>query len=193
MLRSICIFSIAAAFIVSSATISSFASEMPETARVPAAAMTLLDDMRGDWKTTVKIRTDAGEWRIQSVNLVRISSHLNGLLLTEEEIERIEGDQSSPQLKIDLTFDQYRDVYRVSAIDSGWGIMDIYEGTLENGELVLTNLRADTSFPLDDGGALHFQLRIPVAGDEKVMLVNMSSDGGASWRPFFQITYSRRP
>ncbi len=167
------------------------AEEIPETARAPAAAMELLEDMAGDWKSTVKIVTDTGEWKTQSVNKTRISSHLNGLLLTENEIERIEGDPGSIRLKVDYTFDQYRDVYRISAVDSGWGLMDIYEGSLDDGVLVLTNVRSGTSFPLEDGGTLHFQLRIPVHGDEKEMEVNLSSDGGENWRPFYKISYLR--
>jgi len=193
MLRSLIKTATAAAFTLLAINGPTFAEDTPETARVPAAAMQLLDDMRGDWKTTVKIMTASGEWKTQSVNRVRITSHLNGLLLTENEIERLEGDHTSARLKTDFSYDQYREVYRISATDTGWGIMDIYEGTLEDGELVLTNLRADTNFPLDDGGALHFQLRIPVTGDEKVVRIQLSTDRGANWRPFFEVAYSRAP
>lgn len=193
MFQSIRKFSFAAAVAWLLIAAPSYADAPLETARIPTAAMQHLDDMRGDWKTTVKIMSESGEWQTQSVNRVRITAHLNGLLLTENELERLEGDHTSARLKTDYTFDQYRDVYRISAIDSGWGIMDVYEGALENGELVLTNLRADTNFPLDDGGALHFQLRIPVAGDERVMQIHMSTDRGANWRPFFRVEYSRAP
>lgn len=193
MFHSIRKISFAAAFAFFSITTPSYADATPETARVPAASMQLLDDMRGDWITTVKIITASGEWKTQSVNRVRITSHLGGLLLTENEVERLEGDPASARLKTDFTYDQYREVYRISAVDSGWGIMDIYEGALEDGELVLTNLRVDTNFPLDEGGALHFQLRIPVMGDERVMQIQMSTDRGANWRPFFLVEYSRAP
>ena len=180
-------------FVACAAVTTTSAEDLPETARAPAAAMELLGDMAGDWETTVKIVTETGEWKIQSINKARITSHLNGLLFTEEEIERIEGDQGSPRLKVDYTYDQYRNVYRVSAVDSGWGLMDIYEGALNDGVLVLTNLRSGTSFPSEDGGTLHFQLRIPTHGDEKEMEVNLSSDGGTNWRPFYKINYLRIP
>ncbi len=193
MWRTLIALFVIAAFGTGAASASTNAEEAPETARAPAAAMKLLADMEGDWTTTVKFQTESGEWKMQSVNRVRVASHLDGLLLTEEELERIEGDQTSPRLKVDYTYDQYRNVYRISAVDSGWGIMDIYEGALDDGDLILTNIRADTNFPLDDGGALHFQLRIPVTGDEKIMQVLMSTDRGASWRPFYQIVYTRTP
>ena len=168
------------------------AQETPATAQAPKAAMDRIDAIKGDWITTVDIMTQSGEWETQSVNQIRIESHFGGLLFTEEELKRLEGDEASPALKVDYTYDQYREHYRLSAIDSGWGIMDIYEGVLEDDALVVTNLRADTNFPLDDGRALHFRLRIPVTGDERIMTIDMTTDAGATWRPFYRVSY-RRP
>jgi len=171
--------------------VSANAQATPENAKAPKAAMAQIDAIKGDWISIVEIVTQSGEWLQQSKNRINIASHLGGLLLTEVELERLEGDETSPVLKVDYTYDQYREHYRLSAIDSGWGIMDIYEGGLEDDALVVTNLRSDTSVPLADGRALHFRLTIPVTGDERVMLIDMSTDAGENWRPFFRVTYQR--
>ncbi len=170
---------------------SAWASELPETAKAPAAAMEKLSALQGAWKTTTEIIDQEGVWNEQAVNHVSIESDFRGLLLTESETERLSGSEESPQLKIDYTYDQYREVYRVSVIDSGWGIMDIYEGALEAGQLTVTNIKSDTSFPLDDGGQLHFRLQIPVTGNKKVVNINLSTDKGVTWRPFYRVTYTR--
>ncbi len=167
-----------------------FAEDLPETAKAPAAAMAKLDALQGEWKAVTEIIQSDGVWQEQSVTLVVIEKSLGGLLLTESEIERISGDATSPQLKIDYTFDQYRKVYRVSVIDSGWGIMDIYEGDLEDGAISLTNIRSGTSFPLEGGGELFFRLNMPVSEDKHVLDINLSADKGETWQPFYRVTYT---
>jgi|GEM_PF-609141 len=167
------------------------ADDLPESAKAPAEAMAKLGALQGTWKTVTEIAQEDGGWLEQSANIVAIKKSLRGLLLTESEVKRTSGDETSLGLKIDYTFDQYRKVYRVSVVDDGWGIMDIYEGGLEDGALTLTNIRSGTSFPLDDDGEMFFHLAMPVAGDWRVLDINMSTDKGESWRPFYRVTYTR--
>ncbi len=183
------LFAAAATF---AASLSFAADDIPETAAEPYAAMRLLDPLLGDWTITTEVMTQEGEWRRQSVAHASVASSMNGLLLTEAEVEREPTEATNPALKLDITYDQYRDLYRAAAIDDGWGIMDIYEGNIEEGSLVLTNIRAGTSFPLGDGRELVFRLSLPLEGDTRIMTVDMSDNKGELWRPFYKLTYQRR-
>ncbi len=153
--------------------------------------MRLLDGILGDWRVVTEIITQDGDWTEQSVAMATFEKRLNGLLISEIETERLSWEGQNPALELDITFDQYRDVYRLSVIDDGWGIMDVYEGELEDAVLTVTNLKSGTSYPLENGGELFFKLEIPVSGDERVMNIGMSSDKGETWRPFYRVTYKR--
>jgi uncharacterized protein DUF1579 len=167
------------------------ADDVPKTAKAPAAAMAKLDALQGSWKATTQTIQDDGAWQEQSVNLVAIEKSFHGLLLTESETKRVSGDAASPRLKIDYTYDQYRNVYRISIVDNSWGIMDVYEGDFEDGALILTNIRSGTSFPIENGPELFFRMNMPVSGDKRVLDINLTTDEGETWQPFYRVTYTR--
>ena len=90
-----------------------------------------------------------------------------------------------------FSYDEYRQVYRIAVMDDAFGLMDIYEGRfVDDATLIATNLRSDTHFPTADDGRLHFQLRWYLGGDVKQFDVLASTDGGASWTPYFEMTYT---
>ena len=84
-----------------------------------------------------------------------------------------------------ITYDQYRKLYRLAAIDDTFGLMDIYEGDFMNDNtLQVTNLRADTNFPTNDGGEMYFRLTFTELDENtREFLVERSSDNGANWQP----------
>lgn len=165
------------------------AEEIAETAIEPHGEMAKLANMLGEWTATTEMITPEGDWVQQNVDRVGFRSELGGLLITEEHLDRISGEGFV--LVTDLSYDQYRDTYRLSAIGTGWGLMDIYEGPLKNDVLNLSNIRAGTSFPLDDGREMFFRLLIPVSGDTRVTRIDMSVDGGETWNPFYRVTHER--
>lgn len=167
----------------------STAEDIAATALEPHEEMAKLSNMLGEWTATTEMITPEGEWIEQSVDHVAYRSELTGLLVTEEHIDRISGEGFI--LITDLSYDQYRDRYRMSAIGTGWGLMDIYEGELGNDVLDLNNIRAGTSFPLEDGREMFFRLLIPVSGDTRVTEIDMSLDGGETWNPFYRVTHER--
>lgn len=165
------------------------AEEVAETAIEPHREMAKLANMLGEWTATTEMITPEGDWVQQSIDRVGFRSELGGLLIAEEHLDRISGEGFV--LITDLSYDQYRNTYRLSAIGTGWGLMDIYEGHLENDILSLNNLKAGTSFPLDDGREMFFRLLIPVSGDTRVTRIDMSVDGGETWSPFYRVTHER--
>lgn len=133
--------------------------------------------------------TPEGDWVQQNVDRVGFKSELGGLLIVEEHLQRISGEGFVPVTN--LSYDQYRDTHRLSAIGAGWRLMDIYDGQLENDVLDLNNIRTGASFPLDDGREMFFRLLIPVSGVTRVTRVDMSVDGGETWNPFYRVTHER--
>ena len=121
----------------------------------------------------------------------KVQKILNGYGL-QESSEADMGMENPVRILTTFSYDPYRKLYRVSAMDDTFGLMDIYEGRfIEDGILAVTNLRSDTYFPMgDDGGRLHFMLRWTLNTPVKKFDVLMSTDGGASWAPYFEMTYT---
>ena len=115
---------------------------------------------------------------------------LGGHALREtSHIEQQPGDVIS--LQTEFSFDQFRDRYRIAVLDNDFGLMDIYEGRfVSDALLVATNLRSDTHFPLEDGRAMHFQLRWDFSEPTVHFDVFLTVDGGANWLPFFELEYA---
>lgn len=155
----------------------------------PAAALQALSPLLGEWRVTLYRLGEAGEWVEESADDVFFEPSLNGLLLTERMLQRISGEGF--ELKTDYMFDQYRDVYRLAVADDTFGLMDIYEGQLEDGALIVTNLKSGTGFPLDAETMMNFRLTIPVASGNRQMTIDQSTDAGATWRPFYRADYAR--
>ena len=181
-------------FLVASACLAaagaSAADNLPETAQAPYDAMRELEGLKGAWTVSTEYVDQNGERSMLSKDVVVAEESLRGLMLTEKHKERLEGQGF--MLETDYSYDQYRNVYRLAATDDTWGVMDIYEGRVENGVLQATNLRSGTYFPTADGGKMHVRLTIPTKGDRRVMEVDHSLDEGESWRPLYRVTYERR-
>jgi len=167
----------------------SHANDIPDTAIVPTEAMSALKGMLGKWSVKTEMINPEGAWATQGSDSVSIKARLNNMLFAETHTERLSGQ--SLVVETDYSYDQYRQVYRARAMDDTFGLMDIYEGNLENGILVLTNIRAGTSFPLDETRQMNFRLTVPVTGDERVMEIDQSIDAGETWSSFFKLTYQR--
>ncbi|MGB3455644.1 MAG: hypothetical protein WBG08_01960 [Litorimonas sp.] len=85
-----------------------------------------------------------------------------------------------------LTYDQYRDIYRVAVLDNSSGLLDIYEGTVEDGVLSVDNLRADTFYMYGDT-KVHFRLVWDMTGPVIDYDVDASVDGGDIWQPYMMM------
>ncbi|WP_370339381.1 hypothetical protein [Parvularcula marina] len=110
---------------------------------------------------------------------------LNGRVLEEERTSDL-GLEELITLKTQMSYDQYRQLYRVAVVDDTWGLMDIYEGRFTEPEMLeVTNLRSDTHFPLGDDQKMHFRLRWDL-GAPKTFTVDYSLDQGESWATYFE-------
>jgi hypothetical protein len=166
----------------------SISQTTPEASKVPLHFMSKLKDMSGKWKLTMKTTTDGKTWTQVSSIEVNVKPRLKGLMLAEVPVV---FDEKGFNLETFITYDQYRNVYRKSVIDDTWGIMDIYEGQIENGKLVLTNLNSKTFFPLGNGVWRGFRLTIDISGDTREMHIDKTDDYGKTWQPNFVSVYRK--
>jgi hypothetical protein len=82
-------------------------------------------------------------------------------------------------------------VYRKAALDDVWGILDLYQGTIEDGKLVIDNLDAGTFFPIDENTWRGFRLTMELKTERRWMWIDKTDDNGKTWQPAFKSEYVR--
>ena len=164
---------------------------VPEPSKAPLAAMQKLAPMTGVWSAHTEYSADNGaNWQTMARADVEFSYQLKNLVLAEAPDDH---QSSGFQTATFFSYDQYRKIYRIAVMDDTWGIMDIYEGDIENDKLVVTNLRSKTFFPIDEKTSRAFRLTIDISGaSARRMEIDKSDDGGKSWQPNFVVSYTKK-
>ncbi|MEO1135034.1 MAG: DUF1579 family protein [Pseudomonadota bacterium] len=167
----------------------SYAQEPPDRSGSARAAMEALRPMAGEWLADVYMWRD-GAWSAPEKERVTFNFILNDLALRKLIPERT---PTGVRMETTIQYDQYRDLYRLAAMDDGWGNMDIYEGAMdEPGKIVFTNLRPET-FAVGSGGEEYaFQLTLSIEDENAhTLFVEISTNKGETWLPFQRIERKR--
>jgi len=163
-----------------------------QTADPVREAMARLDGLVGRWAATTSTPTQEGR-KTGAASTITVRRRMDGAFLESDSI--IRTPSFDMRLVSIFSYDQFRQVYRVAAMDGDFGLMDIYEGRIEErgGEavLVVDNFRSDTSFPTRSGGHLHFRLAYTLGQERRSLLVEMTTDRGATWREFSRTDFER--
>lgn len=165
--------------------------ERPPQSVEPFENMQKLSPLTGKWTLSLSSSFDGGaSWTTSPDTIVNVDYRLKELALSE--IPAIDGEGPF-ELESYIAYDQYRDVYRMMALDDTWGVPDVYEGQVNGDELILTNIRSGTNFPLESGGYLVFRLtyKLSVTDGVRTMQVESSSDQGESWGPMYKAIYTK--
>ena len=163
--------------------------EVPAPSRKPLAAMQKLEQLVGTWEQLSEYSPDNGKtWQKSPPARVEFSFRQKGLMLAEIPLDT---HQPGFHLETFFGYDQYREVYRLVAIDDMWGLVDLYEGNIEDGKLVVTNLNSCTFFPIGPDQWRAFRISLDLHGAERKMVVDKSDDGGKTWQDNFRITYKK--
>jgi hypothetical protein len=160
---------------------------IPDVSVKPLQVMQSLAPLAGDWTMTVYSTNDDGEtWQATPTQSVAIEYRHKGFML-----EEVPSDLESPgfHMRTTITYDQYRDVFRKAALDDIWGILDLYEGNIVDGRLVLDNLKSGTLFPLEDGRWRGFRLTMELTPAHRWMWIDKTDDQGQTWQPAFKAEY----
>ncbi len=165
--------------------------EVPEASKAPLKAMEILASFAGTWQVQMSYSPDDGAtWQMLPAARHEVSFREKNLILTEQPME---SNPNAFQSASYYSYDQYRELYRVAVMDDTWGLLDVYEGKPEGDKLILTNLKSGTFFPTGDGRWRAFKLMLDLTGDtERMLIVEKSDDGGASWQPNFKVSYTKQ-
>lgn len=157
-------------------------AQTPDIEAVPLEKMAKLESILGSW-STVQFSYENDAWKQIATSTVTYHKQLKGKLIAEE-IRDLKPDNIFI-VETFITYDQYRNLYRIAAIDDTFGLMDIYEGDfIATDKFQVTNLRAGTNFPTDDGGEMFFRLTFTeINNDTREFLVERSTDSGKTWSP----------
>lgn len=144
-----------------------------------------LDFLAGDWRVEKFTSVEAGDWRSNGEGALRFSSTMNDLYL--------ETNASSGRYvyHIVFSFDAAQQQYRVTSRDDQSGLIDVYEGAFdERGALVVSNVGPGTHYVY---GGVHYHNRMSLAptADGWVWLLEVSDNGGQSWRPQVRVIARR--
>ena len=147
-----------------------------------AAGLERIAGALGDWQSA-PLRWDEkrGDWALASANaaVLRISFHRMG----HGKAYRLTLD--SPAYKVDgfLTYDVWTDRYVLVSLDDVIGQIDVQQGRFTDGQLVLDNLKADTTYEARSS-TLHTRVALQFADAALVAIqVDSSPDRGQTWRP----------
>lgn len=162
--------------------------------RRPApAGMESLRMLAGRWRVTIESLDDPvlspeleKTWQQdETVSVIRTLA--DGLL--EEEI-----DITTPrprQARRLFSWDRFRQVYRLAHFDTYSQHLDILEGELADGRMVLTNLESGTPVTMHQL-TLHVRETLhDIRPDSFELEREVSADGGKSWRPAIRFSYAR--
>lgn len=165
-------------------------NDTPEVSKAPLAAMQALKAMEGLWVMVPEVTFDGGKsWQANPAERAEVTFRQKGMMLAEVPLD---PDQPGFHMESYITYDQYRRVYRVAAVDDVWGIMDLYEAQLEAGRLVGTNLKSGTFFPVEGGGWRGFRIAYELTSPTRRMIIDKTEDGGDTFEPYFRITYTKQ-
>lgn len=169
---------------------SALAAPSPEAATPHQAAMERLSPLVGHYEVTGQRYTPEGPTPLAETQ-ASVEPILNGFGLME--VSQSDMGLAEPvSIRTTFSYDPYRKIYRITAFDDTFGVLDVYEGGFISEHILsVTNLRSDTYFPIDEQGTRgHFQLRWDLSDKNKKFDVLMSTDGGASWLPFYEMIYT---
>lgn len=162
-------------------------------AQAPGVAdpMAPLRPLVGTWEVVTEARTPSGDWHAAPPTRTEVVELLDGKLLQERSTLRI-GELTFEMVTL-FSYDPFRRVYRVAAIDHQSGMMDVAEGQIIDEALVVDNLRARTFFPWGDGREAAFRLTKRFTGPDRFLVeADVSFDEGRTWAPYTRSTYARR-
>lgn len=149
-----------------------------------------LNSLLGDWNVEQFTYAANGEWQKTSTSKMNMVSGLAGVMISGESRDMM--PKGAMDLELTLTYDQFRETYRMSVIDSIYGLMDIYEGDMNSdGHLVLTNIKSDTHFPYEND-IMHFRFTFNDDEEGKISFsIEQTSDSGENWSPMLNYVMSQ--
>lgn len=154
------------------------------SAQTKVSGINELAYLTGKWKAVTKVMTKSGTWKETTTDTVEFSFIKKGNYL-----KAVMGGQYEYELV--FSYDQFQGKYRMSSIDQVSGLLDIYEGNLQERKLVIDNVVKDTYYTM---GGTNYYNRLTlskISTNEGLMLIEGSDNRGEKWQPVSQVLFYR--
>ena len=152
-----------------------------------AKGMEAYQAMAGTFTVAVESRQSPGAEMETSERTATVASRIRGGLI-EEHFLTPDGTEVLRQ----LTYDRFRDVYRLTQINDTTTYLDIQEGGFdEEGRLVLSNLDTGSGWKMNFRDLQIRERNTITLGDQGYVIeTEMTFDGGESWNLFSRETFT---
>lgn len=138
----------------------------------------------GKWKAVTKVMTRSGAWKETTTDTVQFSFIKKG-----NYIKAVMGGQYDYELI--FSYDQFQKKYRMSSIDQVSGLLDIYEGRLQEGKLVIDNVVKDTYYTMNNVNYYNRLTLSETSMNGALMLIEGSDSRGEKWQQVSQVFFSK--
>lgn len=151
-----------------------------------------LRSMTGDWMLAFKMTEDDGAtWTELKPSAATVTTILGGKMVRENVVLDF-GNGYQMVGDVTISYDPFRGVYRASWSDSSVGLLDVYEGKMIDGKIVMDNLRAGTTWNAANGSRLNFRISWGFESEqERSYVIEMSDDLGKTWHAYYDGMFTR--
>ena len=152
-----------------------------------------LQGLLGRWSSVAWVQSDDGEWSALPPGEVVYTPALGGKFIAGKGVLVV--PVGTIEFEEIFGYDPFQATFRMSWNDAAVGLMDVYEGDIEDGKLLVSNLETGTFWTTPDGTSYAFRLVIDVVpvDDRRTVEVYSSSDGGEGWSLYQRTVYERLP
>ncbi len=154
------------------------------------AGMAALQSLVGEWQVQVESRPLPIMPWIPSAGRATLRADFGGALLTEE-LEFLAVDFPW-KVQRQISWDRFRELYRIAVFDNFSHHLDIRQGRLEDGRLIASNLETQTPWIAYDRAQYTRDVLSHITADSFQRVREISLDGGATWQPAIRFQYTRK-
>jgi hypothetical protein len=151
----------------------------------PAPEMERLSFLMGTWEVQPEFgnpNNPTDRWYPTKPIETTFTPLLNGTFLQSQLAVTWPDGQVWQTISI-WSYDRFRKEYRVVFLDDLWGLLDVYEGEFENGNLNVDNGRTETWGPPSNGNPTMARVVLHDIAEDSFILEWEGSANGTEWAP----------
>ncbi len=152
--------------------------------------MTALQGLVGRWQVKTRSRENAQSPWEESEGISVISADFDGSLI-EENLSYVASTAFPLSLRRTFSYDRFRQTFRVAVFDNFTSHLNVLEGELKDGQLIVSNQSTETPWSVY-GKTYHSREHIfEMTADSFSVKREISADAGVTWVVEEELSYSR--
>ncbi|MEM1408216.1 MAG: hypothetical protein AAGG59_15650 [Bacteroidota bacterium] len=142
-----------------------------------------LEFLLGTYAVEVKLPNEQGEWKEGGKGQAKFYPILDRTFIREDL--SLSFGQGTLTMSNSIGRDGRMNQLRMIAMDKEFATIDIYNGEIEDEKITFDNLTSDIPALTPDGQRISFRITYTKVSDNKnESLVEITNDGGASWKVY---------